>query len=488
MVRRVMLVGILLGCLAVAAVLINWARKPSMALLYSNLSPQEASRIVEKVRDADVQYELKAGGTTVYVEEEKVYSLRLTIAAEGLPTGDQAGYSILDEESFGSSPFKQRVNYIRALEGELAKSIQLIEGIVSARVHVVKPQGRVFSGKQSRATASVILQLRAGKRMTATNIAAIINLVAGAIEGLEPQNVVVVDSTGTPLSGGTDDSLAKKAGTFLDYKSQVEDYLARKAEEMLTAVLGPNRASVKVAATIETSSTSSAITTFDPVKKVISREEIKSSSSTAGTGSAEKKGKSGSTKEEIISTDYMVSKTVTEKMELPGKITQLKVAAFVDLAAATKPEGEGETAKAANLTLEDVKAIIQNALGLKDTKDIEVRDTPFHQPPAPAAVEEPGMFSLDNILKILRQLSLGILVMGALLMLKILGGKKKSQQLQAAPALAGQTAGGGKFLPAATAGLDPEALRAHITHALQENPEEVKQLFLNWAEGEKGEA
>jgi len=501
-----MLVGILAGCVGAAVLLVNWARKPNMALLYSGLDCGEAARIVEKVRDAGVDYELKDGGTTVYVDEEELYSLRLTMAAMGLPTGEGMGYSILDDESFGSSPFKQQINYKRAVEGELAKSIQLIDGIVSARVHIVKPEGAMLAKKAKGASATVMVRLKPGKRLAGSNVSAIVHLVAGGVEELLPKNVVVVDSNGTLLTTGEDNGLAKSAGTFLDYKTQVEEYLTRKAETLLAAALGPNRASVRVDATIDTSSVSMTTETYDPEKKVPTREETTSSSSTPVSG---KSGESaaGAKKEETTSTDYLVGRTVQTKTDMPGSVKSLSVAVFVDLSAQTGGAGESEGgAEGAKVKADDVKNIVKAALGLNlaggegaagaeagaetgggtfDT--LEVIEASFPQPAPPEALEEPGMFSLDNVLKLLRQASLGILVIGALLMLKMFGGKKKIDG-EGSLALEGVGPGQENLLPAPATRADQEMLKARITRALQENPEEVKRLFLSWVEGEKGEA
>jgi len=497
--QRVMLTGILAGCVVAAALLVNWARKPNMALLYSGLDRGEAARIVEKIRDAGVAYELKDGGTTVYVDEEEVYSLRLQMASLGLPAGEQMGYSILDEESFGSSPFKQQVNYKRALEGELAKSIQLIDGIVSARVHIVKPKGTVLSKKTKGASATVMVRLKPGKRLTSSNVSAIVHLVAGGVEELSPQNVAVVDSNGTLLTAGEDNSLAKRAATFLEYKAQVEEYLARKADTLLAAALGPNRASVRVNAVIDTSSVSMTTETYDPEKKVVTREEIKSSSSSPAAGKSG--GSAGASQsEETTSTDYLVAKTVQTQTDLPGDVKSLSVAVFVDLSdQAGGADGAEGGAGEAKIKPEDVKKIVKAALGLNladggapggaeagDFDTLEVIEASFPQPAAPEELQEPGMFSLDNILKLLKQASLGILVIGALFILKMFGGKKAAAGEESA-ALEGLGAGGGNLLPAPESRADQEMLKARITRALQNNPDEVKRLFLSWVEGEKGQ-
>ena len=164
LVQRIVLLTVLLSCVGGGALLVNWARKPHMDLLYVGLSPEDAAKVVDKIRDADVPYELRNGGTTVYVPEDKVNSLRLATASEGLPASGQAGYKILDGEDLGTSPFTQRVKYRRAVEGELARTIQWMDGVLAARVHVAQPEPSLFLGRQNQTSATVALRLRSGHR------------------------------------------------------------------------------------------------------------------------------------------------------------------------------------------------------------------------------------------------------------------------------------------------------------------------------------
>ena len=240
LVQRVILAVIALACIGACALLVGWVGKPEMGLLYTGLSSEDASKVVEKVREAGSTYELRDGGGAVYVPTDKVYSLRLTLASQGLPKGEQAGYRILDDEKIGVSPFSQRVNYNRAVEGELAKTIQLLDGVVSARVHIVRPEEAIFAGRDKESTATVVLRLKSGWRLTASNVAAISHLVAGSIEGLTPQKVVIVDAQGSLLSGQGDSELAQKAGSFIEYIPSVTTAASsstrrRRASQAVTA-------------------------------------------------------------------------------------------------------------------------------------------------------------------------------------------------------------------------------------------------------------
>lgn len=482
LVQRVAMVAIVLGVAGAAVVLTQWARKPTMSLLYSQLSPEDAAKIVEKLRDADVAYELKEGGTTILVDDAKKNTLRLEMAAAGLPAAEQGGYSILDQEKIGASPFTQQKNYARAIEGELAKSIMMIEGVLVARVHLVKPESSLLLGRDKEASASVMLKLRPGRKLTPGNVAAIVHMVAGAVEGVAAHKVTVMDSLGNLLSGSGEEGLAKKASNFLDHKAQVEDYLARKAEDMLTAVLGPGKATVKVDATIETSSLSQTTETYSPTGKVASREELRSkSSNTVTPAKADNAQRGGLTKEENVSTEYLVSKTIEQRMDAPGKVKTVTVAAFVDLSAVG-----GDAGKPA-MTVENAQEIISKAIGVPST-EIKVINVPFHQAAEPEAKEpDEPMFNRAFIMDIVRHGSLGLLVIGALMVLKMFGLKGKGGKTAVSSSLsAGQASAGLLAAPAGDA--DPDMLRTQITHALQENPDEVKRLFLSWIETEKSEA
>jgi flagellar M-ring protein FliF len=332
-----------------------------------------------------------------------------------------------------------------------------------------------------------MLRLKTGYRMSPGNVAAVVHLVSGAVEGLRPQKVVVVDSQGNLLSGEADDELAKKAGTFLDYKTQYEEYLARKAEDMLTKVLGPNRASVRVDAQVETSSVVQTTETYDPEKRVVIKEEQKSSSSTPGETKGE--GSGGAMKEENNTNEYMASKTVEQRTDMPGKVRSLTVAAFVDLSA-PPPGPDGKPLPAPSLTAKDVEEIIRNAMGLKPTDTIKVVSTSFYNPPVEVAKDDGGQSTKDLILEIARRSSLGLLVIGALIAMKMVRGKKsKVTAAEAAAALPGSASAAG-FLPAGeeTVNMNLDSLRQRITQALQENPEEVKRLFASWVNSEQGGA
>lgn len=486
-VQRFFLIAIVLTFIAVCSLLTHWARKPDLRVLYQDLDPEEAAKITEKISDKGVTYELRAGGTSIYVPKEQVYQLRLDMAKEGLPVGEQGGYKIFDNGKIGVSPFVQNVNLKRALQDELAKSIQMIDGVSHARVHIVSSDQTLFTSEAGKTTASVVLRLNPGYKLSPVNIAAITHLVSGSVEGLSSENISVIDSQGRLLSGQSDNMVANGAGTVQDYRERVEQNLQDKVEQMLTTVLGPGRATVKVHAVIDTNSISTVTEKYEP-KGVATKEEIKTGSETEGsTAAAEGESTApGSTKkDETIVTEYQVGKTVTQEVILPGEVKSLSVAAIVDLSPYDVNEAEAETTEqtAKIMELADVEKLIENALGL----DLEGRDSlkvvdvkiPRMEE---ALIEEEESGGLDFI-AIARQASLGIMAICALLVFRMFKGAKKKVQAEAAasaPALpkAGEAAG---LLPG-EAGLSPMIFRKQIASALESDPERVRQLFSKWIE------
>jgi flagellar M-ring protein FliF len=483
LVQRVFLIAIVLTFIGVAALLTHWARRPDLRLLYQDLDPQEAAKITDKISEKGIEYDLRAGGTSIYVPKEQVYQLRLDMAKEGLPVGEQGGYKIFDNSKIGVSPFIQNVNLKRALQEELAKSIQMIDGVSHARVHIVNSEQTLFTSEAGKTTASVILKLRPGYKISPVNIAAITHLVSGSVEGLASENVTVIDSQGRLLSGQSDNAIASGAGTVQDYRERVEQNLQDKVEEMLTTVLGPGRATVKVHAVIDTNSISTVTEKYEP-KGVPTKEEITSGSETEAadaSGQGQTTAPGSTKKDETIVTEYQVGKTVTQEVILPGEVKSLSVAAIVDLSPVDANEAETGGQSAKIMELADVEKLIENALGL----DLEGRDSlkvvdvkiPRQEE---QLLDEESTGGLDFI-AIARQASLGIMAICALFVFRMFRGAKKKVQAEAAAQAPPQTEESAGFLPGQP-GVSPMVFRRQIAGALESNPERVRQLFQKWIE------
>jgi flagellar M-ring protein FliF len=487
LVQRALLVAIVVTFLIVGGLLVHWAQRPDMRMLYQELAPEEAAQITEKISEKGIAYDLRNGGTSIYVPNENVYQLRLDMAKEGLPAGEQGGYKIFDNEKIGVSPFVQSVNLKRALQDELAKSIQMVDGVEHARVHIVRSEQTLFTSEAGKTTASVVLRLRPGYRLGALNIAAITHLVSGSVEGLNSENVTVIDSQGHLLSGESDSAMASGAGTVQDYRERVEQNLEDKVEEMLTAVLGPGRAKVRIHAVVDMNSVNTVTEKYEP-KGVATKEEITSGSETeAASAAGGNSGGSGTTKkDETIVTEYEVGKTVTQQVILPGEIKSLSVAAVVDLSSPDPNAAQAGAQAAKIMDPNDVEKLIENALGLDlaGRDSLKVVDARFQNPVAPLLEMEPEG-GLDFV-AVARQASLGIMAVCALLVLRMFRGAKKKAGLATASNQLPGAEGVGGLLPSGASVPEPTLLRQQIANVLEQDPDRARQLFASWLEDKGG--
>ena len=373
------LLGALTATLAVSVVIFSlWLRSDDKVVLFTNMNPQDAAAAVDEIQKQNVPVELADGGTTLLVPEKDVHRLRVDLAAKGIPSSGTVGWGIFDGKQYGMTEFLQNVNYRRALEGELTTTIESIQGIRSARVHLVIPKQSIFRQNQSPATASVVLALGRGHVLSAQQIRGIQSLVAGSVEGLEIPNVTVLDQFGVVLSESVDGQDTAAGEGQLAVKKQVDGYLSQKAETMLARVLGPGRAIVRVDATLNFDRIEQQREIYDPDKAAIRSEERSESSG----------GQDGA--QETSTTNYELNKTLERVVGQVGGIKALSVAVFVD-GKYTTPEGGGEPQyqPLSDDELEKIRRVVMSAVGLDEERGdhIEVVNMRFQEPPA---VEEDG--------------------------------------------------------------------------------------------------
>ena len=243
LIQKVVLVGVALGVIAAIIALVSFVNRPSYATLFNNLNPQDASKIVDKLKEKNIPYALEDGGKSIMVPKLQVYDLRLSLAGEGLPQSSVIGYEIFDRTNLGVSDFVQKVNYRRALEGELARTILQLDEVEAARVHLVVPDKVLFKEDEKPATASVVLKLKSGKAPKREAVQGIAHLVSSSIEGLEASNVTIVDSRGMLLSDDVKpNSVSALTATQYELQQKVEQYLAQKAQALLESVVGSGNA------------------------------------------------------------------------------------------------------------------------------------------------------------------------------------------------------------------------------------------------------
>lgn len=392
--------GVLLAGLASLAI---WSNRAEYALLYGKLDDAEAAKVIAYLDGAKIPY--RTGQGSIYVSADKVHVSRMQLASRGIPQNGGVGFEIFDKPNFGISDFVQRANYLRAVQGELSRTIGQLEQVETARVMIVLPENRLLTDNQKPPTASVFVKLRSLDALAPAAVNSIRFLVANSVEGLKPNHVSVVDHRGNVLSADTDtDSLSGVASAQLEMRRNLELYLAKKAESMLERVLGPGQAVVRVAAEINLDTTTRTEEKFDPdgqVPRITTLTDETTDMTNGGSGgvpgittngttdtnaayaiSATSLGKN-TTKKKTTDTQYEINKTVSSVVQGAGNLTRLSAAVFV----AAKMEGAGAERKVAPRSkeeLEKLRRIVQGALGLNasgDTTnkgDITLEEMPFN--------------------------------------------------------------------------------------------------------------
>jgi flagellar M-ring protein FliF len=381
-----------------------WSSHGDYGLLYGRLSDSEASKVIAALDDAKVPYKIGSGGGSIMIPADKVYAMRMQLAGRGIPQGDGVGFEIFDKQNFGISDFVQRANYVRAVQGELGRTISQINEIESARVMIVLPENRLLLDKDKFPTASVFVRVRGNSQLQPSSINSIRFLVANSVEGLKPNHVSIVDNLGNVLSENSDnDSLSGLTSTQLAARRNLEMYLGKKAQDMLEKVLGPGQAIVRVSAEINYDTISKTEEKFDPDGQVI-RSQTKNdentdsmtatSSSPVGisantatesntTATAASPVTNSKNHKSVANVEYEIGKTTSSTMLAAGGIKRLSVAVTV----AAHTEGTGADRKVVTRTPEEIdklRRIVTTACGVETGTDntrgdaITLEELPFN--------------------------------------------------------------------------------------------------------------
>ncbi len=326
----IMLVAIVAGSIVGMIAISGWVGKVSFQPLYSDLEPSEAGEITKFLGDRGIPYELSSGGTTIKVPEAQLYQARIELAAQGMPNSGTVGYSIFDETNLGMTDFLQKLNFRRALEGELARTISSLDEVKAARVHIVIPEQRLFAEQQQDATASVVLKLAHSGGLSKSQLSGITNLVASSVEGLRPQNITIVDYSGTMLSGGQSDELVGLTSSQLDMTQAVERDLTQKAQSMLDGVLGPGKSIVRVTAELNFDQYSRVAESYDPNSAAVRSEQRTETNEDTKAKSGENAEDEQTASNEVTVTNYELSKTIENQTTAIGTVKRLSVAVLLD--------------------------------------------------------------------------------------------------------------------------------------------------------------
>ena len=492
------MVAVLLGGIAFT----SWATKPSLVPVFTNLESSDAAAITEELTARGTQYELAEGGTTVLVPQKDVYQLRLDLSAAGLPENGEAGYELLDEQGITTSEFRQRVDYQRALEGELAKTISSIDGVEAATVHLVIPEESLFSEDGRKPTASVLIKDKAGKNMSASQVQAVVNLVASSVEGLEHERVTVADAKGRVLSGAGEDAAAAMGDTRVTQTATFEKELQSSVEEMLVPLVGSGKAVVRVSADLDFDKRETKTESFDTDKQAPVVTERTGGEDYTGTGAVvggvlgpenvvNTTGGESTYKKEEGEKTYAVGKTTEQAISAPGAVKRLSVAVVLD--AGADPQ----------ITTAAVQQLVSAAAGLDPARGdvVEVSRLAFDKSAAAAAEKEfaalkaaeqsAQRWALGRTVGIM--LLVGLMVLYAL---RVMRRDKRTaidpstleleaMQLQAIEAEEQAMLAASERLALEAAAVTPEearrvAVQAEVTDLVERQPDEVAQLLRGW--------
>jgi flagellar M-ring protein FliF len=384
------LVAILGGAAGLAAALfaivLNVGAQPK-ALLYSNLDLKEAGSITQALDQAGIKYEVKGDGSTILVERDKVASSRLMLSGKGLPTSGSVGYEIFDNApALGQTDFVQNLNRQRALEGELSRTIRSLQGVSSARVHLVLPRRQLFDDEAEQPSASVVIGV-GGREPNAEEVRAIRNLVAGATPNLKPERVTVVDDRGKMLAGG-DNGADSPDQTAADQRASTEERLRKTVKDLVEGVVGPGKARVTVSADLDLSKVTLQEDKYDPDGQVVrstqtveeNSKDTKADASTPATSTQNIPGgqtsppnqsgsASGRTEE---TTNYEITHSTRTEVQEPGQVKRLSVAVAVD---GITSYGRGGKASYAPRSVDEMRRIqdlVRSAVGYDQSRGDQV--------------------------------------------------------------------------------------------------------------------
>jgi flagellar M-ring protein FliF len=390
--QRILLAGVAVSVVAAFALMVFWLNRPDYKVLFSKLSEDDASRVVEYLKGAKVPYHLEDNGGTVTVPTDQVSEMRLRIAGEGKLRGAGLGFEVFDENKVGQTDFVQHINYQRALQGELARTISEFPQVDKVRVLLVMPQKSLFIEEQRKPSASVVLTLKRGATLEQKQVQGIVNLVAMSVEAMEPNRVTVTDTEGKILFQPKDDaSIDGLTTTQFDFVNTYQNKVERKIEELLTPIVGPGKSIAKVSAKLDFAQRTTRKESFDPNRTVVrseTRNESNTSQKNAVDGSVPEtnfradgftgtQSKVDTTTESRV-TNYEIDKEEQSIVSPSGELQRMSAAVIVDYIQDPSSK-EAKFIPRSPEELERIKQAVISAVGIDTSRGdtIEVSCMPF---------------------------------------------------------------------------------------------------------------
>ncbi|MBX3552991.1 MAG: flagellar M-ring protein FliF [Pseudolabrys sp.] len=402
---------------------------PQMVPLFTDLTVEDSSAIIKDLERQAIAYEIKNDGAIIMVPKDRVGRLRMKLAEAGLPKGGGVGYEIFDKsDALGTTSFIQNINHLRALEGELARTIRSIDRVQAARVHLVMPERPLFSRDKAEPSASIVITSR-GKLET-SQVRAIRHLIASAVNGLKPERISIVDEAGRLLADGSmqDGGMGAAAD---ERKINYERRLREQVDQIVTSVVGPGRARVQLNAEFDFNRITQTSDRFDPEGRVVrssqTREEQSQSADKEGQVSvgnelpngqkadaASSRGDQAKKTEEIV--NYEISRTTKTEVTEAGRINRISAAVLVDGTYTKNDKGEIVYQPRSKEEIDRIAALVRSAIGFDQKRgdQVEVVNLRFaEQPAAIGAGESSGVMSLLQFTKddIMRAIEMGVMML-----------------------------------------------------------------------------
>ena len=397
--------GILIGIpllIAVLASLLMWANQTSYRVLFSGLNDQDGGAIVEALTQMKVPYEFNTAGTSILVPSDKVYDTRLALASQGLPKGSVSGFEAMDSQKLGITQFQEQINYQRALEGELVRSIQSISAVQSARVHLAIPKPSIFIREKQTPSASIVLNLFGSRTLSEPQINGIVHLVASSLPNMNPEDVSIVDQSGRLLTGKTQLESGLNPSQ-LAYTNQIEQSLTSRIVDILTPVFGSNNIRATVTANMDYSTSERTDEIYKPngdnTQATIRSQQISESNDGTGknpqgvpgvmanTPPGEAAANIGQNPQEALANrdkatqdqtnsssrkdstvNYEVDKSVQYTKSQVGKIERLSAAVVVNFKTITDPKGETRQVPLTPEEITQLDTLVKQAIGFNEER------------------------------------------------------------------------------------------------------------------------
>lgn len=527
-VKQILFLVAIAASIAVGGYVLMWSQSPSYQVLFANMAPQESSQVVDVLQQMNVNYKLDPATGALMVPAGDVQSLRMKLAAEGLPRSTSQGMEMLNEEQgFGTSQFIERARYQRAMEEELSRSIAELNNVRSARVHLAIPKQSVFVRNRKDPTASVVVNLFSGRALERGQVAAITHMVASSVPNMTNSHVTVVDQRGNLLTQPEREAGMAMSDSQLEYTQKVEQIYISRIEDILTPIVGMNGVRAQVVAEVDFTMTEQTHESYNPDMAAIRSEQVQEERRVGGAGPVGIPGAlsnqppgGGVAPEQTTEADeggtlapapsptnssksatrnFELDRTISHTRVAPGNVRKLSVAVLVDERRSTDAEGNVVSTPMTEAELTRINALVMDAIGFSKARgdSLNIVNAPFMAPEALEPLPEKPIWEQAWVWTVAKQ------VAGALVVLFLILGviRPAFRDMAKVPANTGNQGAGGmtaqQAMPNNSAGVSGEDIAkltkgsdqmeeqmTNVRSLVQQDPALVAQVVKNWTAGE----